>query len=104
MLDVEASIYEPRAIDCSDETSRENKRMITAIEKTYDEIRIKHQVRDMEVEHSLDKMAEFLKLTNWRREKYGTKYSKMDFQEIADEEARQELAHRYNPNLFDDKL
>lgn len=101
MLDVQASIYEPRAIDCSDETSRENKRMISAIEKTYDEIRIKHQVRDMEVEHSLDKMANFLRLTNWRNEKYGSKYTQMDFKDIADEEARAELAHRYNPDLFD---
>lgn len=101
MLDINASIYEPRAIDCSDETSRENKRMITAIEKTYDEIRIKHQVRDMEVEHSLTKMSEFLKLTKWRNEKYGSKYAKLDWQETVTEEEQAELSNRYNPSLFD---
>lgn len=101
MLNIDSSIYRPVAIDCSDETSRENKRMITAMEKTYDEIRIKHQVRDMAVEQSLDTMAKFLRLTNWRREKYGSKYAKMDWQEIIQEEEQTEIANRYNPNLFD---
>lgn len=101
MLDIDSSIYRPVAIDCSDETSRENKRMITAMEKTYDEIRIKHQVRDMAVEQSLDTMAKFLRLTNWRREKYGSKYAKMDWQEIIQEEEQTEIANRYNSNLFD---
>lgn len=101
MLKIDSSIYRPVAIDCSDETSRENKRMITAMEKTYDEIRIKHQVRDMAVEQSLDTMAKFLRLTNWRREKYGSKYAKMDWQEIIQEEEQTEIANRYNPNLFD---
>lgn len=101
MLDIEASIYQPVAIDCSDETSRENKRMITAMEKTYDEIRIKHQVRDMAVEQSLDTMANFLKLTNWRKDKYGSKYAKMDWQETINEEQQAEIANRYNTTLFD---
>lgn len=101
MLEIDSSIYEPRAIDFSDETSRENKRMITALEKTYDEIRIKHQVRDMEVEASLNKVSKFLQLTNWRHQKYGSKYAKLDWEDTVREEMQQEIAHRYNPTLFD---
>lgn len=85
MLDVDSSIFWPVAIDCSDETSRENKRMITAIEKTYDEIRIKHQVRDMRIEQTLETMASFLKLTSWRQDKFGKKYATMDLEEMYNE-------------------
>lgn len=102
MLEIGDSIYQPVAIDCSDETSRENKRMITALEKTYDEIRIKHQVRDMELENTLSNVSHFLKLDKWRAEKYGQKYVKMDWDETVEEEQRQELAHPYNATLFDD--
>lgn len=101
MLDIEGSIFWPVAIDCSDETSRENKRMITAIEKTYDEIRIKHQVRDMKIEQTLDTMAKFLKLTNWRNKKYGSKYRSLDWQETVEEEQHQEMCNQYTPSLFD---
>ena len=101
LLDVESSIYIPRAIDFSDETGRENKRMITAMEKTYDEIRIKHQVRDMEVEQTLDKMSKFLCLSNWRKERFGKKYTDMDWAETIIEEQQKEIANRYTPTLFD---
>ena len=101
MLEINSSIYEPRAIDCSDETSRENKRMITALEKTYDEIRIKHQVRDMEIEQALQKVTDFTRLNSWRAEKYGRKYADMDLAEQIAKEEEQEQARRLNPILFD---
>ena len=101
MLNIESSIYEPRAIDCSDETSRENKRMITAMEKTYDEIRIKHQVRDMNVEDTLRSMAKFLELTDWRKKKYGAKYAQLDWKETVTLEQQAEIANRYTTTLFD---
>lgn len=102
MLDIDSSIFEPRAIDCSDETSRENKRMITAIEKTYDEIRIKHQVRDMELENSLAKMTDFLQLTKWRKLKYGEKYAKLNWKETVIEEQQKEISDRYSGSLFNE--
>ena len=101
MLKIDSSIYEPRAIDCSDETGRENKRMITALEKTYDEIRIKHQVRDMEIEQALQKVTDFTRLNSWRAEKYGRKYADMDLAEQIAKEEEQEQARRLNPTLFD---
>jgi hypothetical protein len=94
-------MYEPRAIDFSDETSRENKRMITALEKTYDEIRIKHQVRDMEIEQALQKVTDFTRLNSWRAEKYGRKYADMDMAEQIAKEEEQEKTRRLNPTLFD---
>lgn len=100
MLSIESSIYEPRAIDFSDETSRENKRMITALEKTYDEIRIKHQVRDMEIEQALQKVTDFTRLNSWRAEKYGRKYADMDMAEQIAKEDEQKEQHRLNPTLF----
>lgn len=101
MLEIDSSIYEPRAIDFSDETSRENKRMITALEKTYDEIRIKHQVRDMEIEQALQKVTDFTRLNSWRAEKYGRKYADMDMAEQIAKEDDQKKQHRLNPTLFD---
>lgn len=101
MLEIDSSIYEPRAIDFSDETSRENKRMITALEKTYDEIRIKHQVRDMEIEQALQKVTDFTRLNSWRAEKYGRKYADMDMAEQIAKEDEQKEQHRLNPTLFD---
>lgn len=101
MLKIKSSIYEPRAIDFSDETSRENKRMITALEKTYDEIRIKHQVRDMEIEQALQKVTDFTRLNSWRAEKYGRKYADMDMAEQIAKEDEQKEQHRLNPTLFD---
>lgn len=101
MLKIKSSIYEARAIDFSDETSRENKRMITALEKTYDEIRIKHQVRDMEIEQALQKVTDFTRLNSWRAEKYGRKYAEMDMAEQIAKEDEQKEQHRLNPTLFD---
>ena len=101
MLEIVSSVYEPRAIDFSDETSRENKRMITALEKTYDEIRIKHQVRDMEIEQALQKVTDFTRLNSWRAEKYGRKYADMDMAEQIAKEDEQKEQHRLNPTLFD---
>lgn len=101
MLEIDSSIYEPRAIDCSDETSRENKRMITALEKTYDEIRIKHQVRDLEIEQALQKVTDFTKLNNWRAEKYGRKYADMDLAEQIAKEDEQKHYDKLNLTLFD---
>lgn len=101
MLKIKSSIYEPRAIDFSDETSRENKRMITALEKTYDEIRIKHQVRDMEIEQALQKVTDFTRLNSWRAEKYGRKYADMDMAEQIAKEDEQKHYDKLNPTLFD---
>ena len=101
MLEIDSSIYEPRAIDCSDETSRENKRMITALEKTYDEIRIKHQVRDMEIEQALQKVTDFTRLNSWRAEKYGRKYADMDLAEQIAKEDEQRQQLKINPTLFE---
>lgn len=101
LLDIESSIYIPRVIQCSDETSRENKRMISAMEKTYDEIRIKHQVRDIEIEAALETVSKFVRLENWRAEKYGKKYTEMDWAEIVIEEQQKEITNRYSPTLFD---
>ena len=101
MLNIDESIYEPRAIDCSDETSLENKRMITALEKTYDEIRIKHQVRDMEIEKAIQKVTDFTCLNAWRLRRYGRKYADMDLAEqiAKEDEQRRQLVH--NPQSFD---
>lgn len=101
LLNADSSIYQPVAIEHSDETSRENKRMITALEKTYDEIRIKHQVRDMEMEAALQKVTTFTKLEHWRAEKYGRKYVDMDFAEQLAEEEEARRQRSLSPTLFD---
>lgn len=101
LLNADSSIYQPIAIEHSDETSRENKRMITALEKTYDEIRIKHQVRDLEVEAALDKVTKFTKLEHWRADKYGRKYVDMDFAEQLAEEEQARRQRALSPTLFD---
>lgn len=101
LLDIESSIYIPRVIDCADETSRENKRMITAMEKTYDEIRIKHQVRDMEIEAAIQKVTDFTMLNAWRAEHYGKKYTDMDLAEQIAKEEEANRQRRLSPTLFD---
>lgn len=101
LLDVDGSIYIPRVIACSDETSRENKRMITAMEKTYDEIRIKYQARDLEIEAALQKVTDFTRLNGWREEHYGKKYTDMELAEQLAKEAEAEEARRLSPTLFD---
>lgn len=101
MLNIDESIYEPRAIDCSDETSLENKRMITALEKTYDEIRIKHQVRDMEIEKAIQKVTDFTCLNAWRLKRYGRKYADMDLVDQIAKEDDQRKQLVLNPQSFD---
>lgn len=101
MLSIDSSVYVPRAIDFSAETSRENKRMITALEKTYDEIRIKRQVRDMEIEQVLQKVTAFTRLISWRAEKYGKKYTDMEMAEQLAKEEEQKKQRKLNPELFD---
>lgn len=101
LLDIDSSIYIPRVIACSDVTSRENKRMITAMEKTYDEIRIKHQVRDMEIEAAIQKVTDFTRLNAWRAEHFGKKYTDMDLAEQIAKEEEEKKARRLSPTLFD---
>lgn len=101
LLDIESSIFTPRVIECSDETSRENKRMISAMEKTYDEIRVKHQVRDLEIEAALQKVTDFTRLNAWRAEHFGKKYTDMDMAEEMARKAEEEEARRVCPTLFD---
>ena len=101
LLDIDSSIYTPRVIQCSDETSRENKRMITAMEKTYDEIRIKHRVRDMEIEAAIQKVTDFTRLNAWRAEHYGKKYTDMDLAEQIAKEEEAQRARTLSPTLFD---
>ena len=101
LLNIEGSIYTPRVIECSDTTSRENKRMITAMEKTYDEIRIKHQVRDLEIEAALQKVTDFTRLNAWRAEHYGKKYTDMDLAEQLAKEEEIKESLRLSPTLFD---
>lgn len=102
LLDIESSIYIPRAIQCSDETSRENKRMISALEKTYDEIRLKHQVRDMEIEAAIQKVTDFTRLNAWHAEHFGRKYVDMDMAESIAAEDDKRKARKLAPTLFDD--
>lgn len=101
MLEIDSSIYVPRAIDCSDETSRENKRMITAMEKTYDEIRIKHQVRDMEIEAAIQKVTDFTRLNAWRAKHFGKKYTDIEMAEQLSKEEEAQKARKLAPTLFD---
>ena len=102
LLPIESSILQPVVIDTSDVTDREQKRMISAIERTYDEVRMKRQTRDMELEASIDKLANFCQLSKWRAEKYGQKYADMEFAEMYAEEDRRAKEKRLQPTLFDD--
>lgn len=101
LLSIDSSIYQPYAITCSDETTRENKRMITAMERTYDEWRFKRQQRDQDMEKNIQKMVDFTHLEAWYAEKYGRKYVDMDFAEKLAEEAEKREADRLSPTLFD---
>lgn len=102
LLPIESSILQPVVIDTSDVTDREQKRMISAIERTYDEVRMKRQTRDMEVEATIDKITNFCGLTKWRIEKYGQKYADMDFAEEVQREDQIREEMRVQPSLFDD--
>ena len=54
----------------------------------------------MEVEQTLNKMSDFLRLSKWRKDKYGKKYTDMDWAETIIEEQQKELSNRYTPTLF----
>lgn len=102
LLPIESSILQPVVIETSDVTDREQKRMISAIERTYDEVRMKRQTRDMEVEATIDKITNFCGLTKWRTLKYGQKYASMDFAEKMQREDQLREEMRLQPTLFDD--
>ena len=101
LLPIESSILQPVVITGSDVTDREQKRMISAIERTYDEVRMKRQTRNEMLEASIKELTRFCGLTQWHAEKYGQKYADMDFAEevIAEEQRAEEM--RLQPTLFD---
>ena len=101
LLPIEGSILKPVVIEGSDVTDREQKRMISAVERTYDEVRMKRQTRDMEVEASIDKLARFCGLASWREEKFGQKYADMDFAEEMQRQDQLQEEMRSQPCLFD---
>lgn len=103
LLPIESSILLPVVIQCSDVTEREQKRMITAVERTYDEVRAKRRTRDMNIEAAIDDLSKFCNLSRWRAEKFGQKYADMDFAEEMqrEEQLREEL--RIQPTLFDEQ-
>ena len=101
LLPIKSSILYPVVIQCSDVTDREQKRMITAFEHTYDEVRAKRHIRDMELENSVQKLVEFCGLRIWHAEKFGQKYANMDFAEQYQEEEERRENDRIQPTLFD---
>lgn len=101
LLPIESSILQPVIIETSDVTDREQKRMISAVERTYDEVRMKRQTRDMEIEASIDKLVNFCGLTRWHADKYGQKYANMDFAEEMQREEQLREENRLQPSLFD---
>lgn len=101
LLPIESSILRPVVINHSDVTSREDKRMITAIERTYDEVRIKRQTRDMLFEEAIKEIVNFKGLRDWHAEKYGAKYADMEFAEQYKEEEERREKDRIQPSLFD---
>lgn len=101
LLPITHSILLPVVIQGSDVTDREQKRMIKAVERTYDEVRAKRRTRDMELEHSIQQLADFTGLRRWHTEKFGQKYAAMDFAEEYQEEVQREEEKRIQPTLFD---
>lgn len=102
LLPIESSILKPVVITGSDVTDREQKRMISAVERTYDEVRWKRQTRDMELEESIQKLVEFTGLKRWHADKFGQKYADMAFAEEYLEQQLQKEQKRLQPTLFDD--
>lgn len=102
LLPIESSILQPVVITGSDVTDREQKRMISAIERTYDEVRMKRQTRNEMLEASIQELTRFCGLTQWHAEKYGQKYADMDFAEEVIEEEQRAEEMRLQPTLFDD--
>lgn len=101
LLEIEGSIFEPRVCDMSNETGREEKRMISALERTYDELRAKAQTRDMVLEASIEKLAQFTNLSRWRAEKFGAKYCELDAIDQHKKELEREATNPSpSPTLF----
>lgn len=102
LLPIESSILKPVVITGSDVTDREQKRMISAIERTYDEVRMKRQTRNEMLEASIQELTKFCGLSKWHAEKYGQKYANMDLAEevMAEEQRAEEML--LQPTLFDD--
>ena len=101
LLPITHSILLPVVIQGSDVTDREQKRMISAVERTYDEVRAKRRTRDMEIEDSINKLVEFTGLRRWHSEKYGPKYAAIEFAEQYQENDAREEEKRIQPELFD---
>lgn len=101
LLPIESSILKPVVITGSDITNREQKRMISAIERTYDEVRWKRQTRNEQLEASIKELTNFCGLTKWHAEKYGPKYANMEFVEEALEQELKEKEKLAQPTLFD---
>lgn len=101
LLPIESSILKPVVISGSDVTSREEKRMISAIERTYDEVRLKRQTRNEAIEESIQELVAFTGLRKWHSEKYGAKYAEMGFAEDYIEEEQRKLAEKQQPTLFE---
>jgi hypothetical protein len=101
LLPIESSILNPVVITGSDVTDREQKRMISAIERTYDEVRIKRDTRNEIIEQSIQQLSEFCGLSKWHAEKFGAKYADMDFTEQYLEEEKRRENQRIQPTLFD---
>lgn len=103
LLPIESSILKPVVISGSDITDREQKRMISAIERTYDEVRLKRQTRSEEIEGSIDQLVSFCGLRKWHTEKYGPKYAELAFVEQYQKENLLQQEKRLQPSLFDDE-
>lgn len=101
LLPIESSILKPVVITGSDVTDREQKRMISAIERTYDEVRLKRQTRIEMLEESIQELTHFCGLSKWYTEKYGAKYAEMDFAEQYQREEERRENERVQPTLFD---
>lgn len=97
LLSIGQSNLLPVAISMTDETTKEQKRMISAMEKTYDELRIKAQVRNMEIEKSIQDLAEFSNLKNWHAEKFGYKYVEMEMAEQAQKDDERRRKEKTSP-------
>ena len=101
LLPIESSILKPVVITGSDVTDREDKRMISAIERTYEEVRLKRQTRNEAIERSINELVEFTHLRKWHTEKYGAKYAEMEFAEQYQEEEELRNDLKKQPTLFD---
>lgn len=100
LLPIESSILKPVVINGSDVTDREQKRMISAIERTYDEVRMKRQTRNEIIEDSIKELVRFTGLSKWHAEKFGQKYANMEFAEEYLKTIQLKEENRLQPTLF----